>query len=431
MPTSIESENAVIGAIFKNPKYMDEIAEVLKPEHFYNIRNQKVFGTMLDLYKNGKNIDFLTVKNNINDKNITPDFLVAYVNTVAAPANCIDYADIVIEKAQKREYIETSYKIVSMMQNDSNEENVFDKSQYMFMELADKVVKDDLISSAEGMGAISQKLIRQKNGEDLIEGISSGYADLDEIFSKFRNKDYYILAARPSMGKTALSLNFLLRAAKNNIPGLFFSFEMGFEKLSLRLLCAEAKVDQSKFTKNKLTEDEREKLLQTSEYLKSLNFHIDESAITELDIRAKARKAKNKYDIQFIVVDYIQLIKCSERKNTRDQEVSHVSAALARLAKELNVPVIALAQLNRKLEERSDKRPVLSDLRESGSLEQDADGIMFLYRDEVYNPSDDNPLVNHAELIVRKNRDGPTGVVDLTFLKEYGVFENHIPDLDS
>jgi replicative DNA helicase len=266
----------------------------------------------------------------------------------------------------------------------------------------------------------------QHNRKQLITGVPTGFKKLDEMTSGFQGSDLIIIAARPSMGKTALALNIARHAAVDaNISTAFFSLEMSKEQLCMRLLCSEARLDSAKLRSGFFNQKDWERLIEAADTLTQAPLYIDDSPdVSALEIRAKARRLKMEHDLGIVIVDYLQLMKTRSSFERRELEISEISRSLKGLAKELGIPVIALSQLNRKLEERSDKRPQLSDLRESGALEQDSDVVAFIYRDEVYNKEENNPNKGTAEIILAKQRNGPTGKVTLTFINQYTRFEN-------
>jgi replicative DNA helicase len=269
-------------------------------------------------------------------------------------------------------------------------------------------------------------LEERQGNKTLVTGVSTGFTQMDQYTSGLQNSDLIILAARPSMGKTSFALNIARNAAvETNIPSAVFSLEMSKEQLAMRLLCAEARMDSSRLRTGFLSDNDLAALTDAADVLSRAPIYIDDTAdISAMEIRAKARRLKMEKNLGLIVIDYVQLMKSRQNSERRDLEISEISRSLKALAKELNLPVVALSQLNRKLEERSDKRPQLSDLRESGALEQDADLVAFIYRDEVYNKDPNNPHRGKAEIILAKHRNGPTGTVLLTFLNAYTRFEN-------
>ncbi|NMC75010.1 MAG: replicative DNA helicase, partial [Geobacteraceae bacterium] len=356
-------------------------------------------------------------------------YLATLVDFVPTAANIAYYGRIVKEKAIARNLIRAATDIVTEGYDEQAEiEELLDKAQKTIFEISENRVKTPYFQ----LNAILKDTI--KHIGDLYErkehttGVPTGFLDLDEKTAGFQRSDLIIIAGRPSMGKTAFALNIAQYAslyAEPRCPVAIFSLEMSKEQLVTRLLCSEARVDASRLRTGHLLDGEWEKVMRGAEKLFEAEIFIDDTpAISVLEMRAKARRLKAEHNIGMIVVDYLQLMRGSGSPESRQQEISEISRSLKALAKELSVPVVALSQLNRGLESRTDKRPMMSDLRESGAIEQDADVIMFVYRDEVYNK--DNPDVRgKAEIIIGKQRNGPIGTVNLTFLGEYTRFENY------
>jgi replicative DNA helicase len=286
--------------------------------------------------------------------------------------------------------------------------------------------KQDVKTMAEIMPIAFEWVTRLDERKEHVTGVATGFHELDRMTAGLQPSDLIILAARPSIGKTAMALNIVQHAVMNNkVPTVIFSLEMSAEQLALRMLCAFGRVDSQRVRTGRLAEEDWPKLTRATGTLTSLPVHIDDTpSLTVLEMRAKAQRLKEEHELGLVVVDYLQLMQGHSRSESRNQEISEISRSLKAMAKELDVPVLALSQLNRSLESRTDKRPMMSDLRESGAIEQDSDVILFIYRDEVYNKSPDNPNKGLAEVIIGKQRNGPTGVVNLTFIGEYTFFDN-------
>ena len=306
---------------------------------------------------------------------------------------------------------------------------LLDESEQAIFAVSQRTAAAPYLSSKDLVDKVFEDLTKRYERKELVTGVPTGYHRLDELTAGFQPSDLIIMAGRPSMGKTAFALNVAMRAAViHNVPTLFFSLEMSMDQLMQRLLCAWGKVDLRNLRRGFLGDEDWSRLYDAANHLSPAPIYIDDTAaLGTLEMRARSRRLRGEKDIGLIVVDYLQLMRPSKRTDSREQEISDISRNLKALAKELNVPVVALSQLNRKVEERADKRPMLSDLRESGAIEQDADLIIFLYRDDVYNKRDDNPKKGTAEIIIGKQRNGPTGEATLAFLKESTAFE----ELDS
>ena len=349
------------------------------------------------------------------------------MDNVPSAANVANYAKIVKEKAILRGLIGSATEIInSCYETDSDVDQVLDKAEHRIFEISENKVRTsfypikDIVR--ESFRAIEDLFTRK----ELITGVATGFDKIDDMTSGLQASDLIIVAGRPSMGKTAFALNIAQHAAmETQTPVAIFSLEMSKEQLAFRLLASEARVDSQRLRKGFLGETDWPKLTAAAGRLSEAPLYIDDTpAITVLEMKAKSRRLKADRDLGLIVVDYIQLMRAQGNQNSREQEISEISRSLKALAKELKVPVIALSQLNRKVEDRPNRRPQMADLRESGAIEQDADVIAFIYRDEVYNKSDDNPDKGVAEIIIGKQRNGPTGLVKLAFLDRFTTFEN-------
>jgi replicative DNA helicase len=341
--------------------------------------------------------------------------------------NARHYARIVHDKAILRQLIEQSSKITQQCFEDRGEvERVIEFAQSAIFELSEGENKQAFFPISKIIEANIDALEERQGNRALVTGVPTGFSKLDVLTSGFQNSDLIILAARPAMGKTAFALNLARNAAvESGVPVAVFSLEMSKEQLSMRMLCAEARVDSSRIRGGFLNENDWNRITDAADRLTQAPIFIDDSPdISTTTIRTKSMRMKMDKGLGMIIVDYLQLMRGSPNTERRDLEISDISRSLKILAKELSVPVIALSQLNRKLEERSDKRPQLSDLRESGALEQDADLVAFIYRDEVYNRDENNPSKGTAEIILSKQRNGPTGTAHLAFLNSYTRFEN-------
>ena len=428
-PQDIEAEKAVIGAILLDNNAINTVVETLNEYDFYCEAHRLIFKSMLSLHNSHEAIDLITVVNVLRKENKLDDVGgIAYItslNNIATAANVKYHAEIVKEKSLRRKLISTSTNII---------ENAYDESTEITQEL-DNAEKNILNITAEQntndyfmANDMLEDVLTGLCNSDNNNGIPTGYTDLDKLILGLHQSDFIILAARPSMGKTAFALNLVQNVtlhSKKPYVVAFFSLEMSKEQLLHRMLCAEAQIDSQALRTANLSDKDWEKLWKACDNMNKANIAIDDTpAITVLEMRSKARKIKNERGLDLIVVDYLQLMQGNKRGNgdNRQQEVSEISRSLKALARELKVPVIALSQLSRGVESRQVKRPMLSDLRESGSLEQDADIVAFLYRDDYYNPETANEGV--TELIIAKHRNGAIGTVNLLFRKEFTKFVN-------
>ncbi len=430
-PHDTEAEQAVLGSMLTDQDAVLDAIEVLKPEDFYREDNKYIYEAILNLYNKAEPIDIITVKSElISMKKFEVvggfEYLGVLPDKVPLVANAERYIKIVEEKSLLRQLIKASNELIDLgyAQNedvevimDQAEKKIFDimqgKNQRGF-----SVIKDVLIESF----AEIEKLYNQK---EPITGVPTGFADLDYKTAGLHNSDLILIAARPAMGKSAFALNIAANAAINaKVPVVLFNLEMSKSQLVNRMLCSEAMVDSNKIRTGKIEEEDWTKLATALGPLSEAPIYIDDTAgISVAEIRAKCRKLKLEKNIGLIVIDYLQLIQGSGKRNSsREQEISEISRSLKIMAKELDVPVIALSQLSRAAEQRQDHRPMLSDLRESGAIEQDADIVMFLYRDDYYNP--DSEKKNIAEVILAKHRSGSTGTIELLWMGNYTKFAN-------
>lgn len=430
-PHNNEAEQSVIGAIFLEPQALITAAEVLMPEDFYRVAHQKIFDTMLLLSDKGQAIDVVTVTEELSATKQLEDvggisYLTEIANSVPTAANIFHYANIVEEKALLRRLIRVATTIVEDGYTREDEvEALLSEAERQMMEVSSrknsgdfKHIKDVLVDTYENI-----ELLHIQKGD--VTGIPSGFTDLDRMTAGFQRNDLIIVAARPSVGKTAFALNVAQNVAtKTDENVAIFSLEMGADQLVMRMLCAEGNIDAQVLRTGALQDEDWRKLTMAMGSLSNAGIFIDDAAGLRVnEIRSKCRRLKQEHGLGMIIIDYLQLISGSGRSGeNRQQEVSEISRSLKALARELEVPVIALSQLSRGVEQRQDKRPMLSDLRESGSIEQDADIVSFLYRDDYYDKESENE--NMIEIIIAKQRNGPTGTVTLAFAKEYNKFVN-------
>ncbi|KAA0566083.1 replicative DNA helicase [Rossellomorea aquimaris] len=430
-PQNIEAEQAVLGAIFLEPSALTTTSEILIPEDFYRHSHQKIYNVMLNLGDGGKAVDLITVTEELAAAKELEDVGgVAYLSELAASvptaANIEYYAKIVEEKSLLRRLIRTATDIASDGYAREDEvDSLLSEAEKNIMEVAQRKnagafhnIKDVLVRTYDNIETLT-------NRKGDVTGISTGFADLDHMTAGFQRNDLIIVGARPSMGKTAFALNIAQNVAvkaKENVA--IFSLEMGAEQLVMRMLCAEGNINAQNLRTGDLTDEDWRKLTMAMGSLSNAGIYIDDTpGIKVGEIRSKCRRLAQEHGLGMILIDYLQLIQGSGRSGeNRQQEVSEISRSLKGLARELEVPVIALSQLSRGVEQRQDKRPMMSDIRESGSIEQDADIVAFLYREDYYDKEAENK--NIIEIIIAKQRNGPVGNVSLAFVKEYNKFVN-------
>lgn len=431
VPSSIEAEKSVLGGIFLKPDIFGDVVEILHPNDFYKNGHKLIYEAMRDIYNSGTGIDPIVVVNKLKknekfDELVGEQLLFDIISDVPTAANIIEYAKIVKEKATLRRLGEVGTKIVELAYEGYEEvDNILDKAEGMIFKISENVDSKDLVSLKDVIAQEFVRLEKVYQNKGVATGISSGFSDFDQMTSGFHPSDLIILAARPAMGKTAFALNLALNAAMKSKKGvLLFSLEMSSSQLLQRLLSIEAGIGLQKIRNGFLDPDDWGKLGLASMKLSNSEINIaDLPNVNVLEIRAIARRLKAAGKLDIIIIDYLQLIKGnSTRGDNRQQEISEISRALKGIARELDIPIIALSQLSRATEQRADRRPMLSDLRESGAIEQDADMVMFLYRDDYYNEdSEDKGL---TEVIIGKQRNGPVGTIKLRFFHEYTKFEN-------
>ncbi|WP_033827391.1 replicative DNA helicase [Bacillus andreraoultii] len=430
-PQNIEAEQAVLGAIFIEPESLTVASESLLPEDFYRSAHQKIFSIMLSLNDRGMAVDVVTVSEELAASDQLENiggisYLMELANSVPTAANIEYYAKIVEEKSLLRRLIRTATDIAQDGYTREDEvESLLTEAEKRILEVANRKnagafqdIKDVLVKTYDHI-----EQLHSRKGD--ITGIPTGFNDLDHMTAGFQRNDLIIVAARPSVGKTAFALNIAQNVAtKTDENVAIFSLEMGAEQLVMRMLCAEGNINAQNLRTGSLTDEDWKKLTMAMGSLSNAGIYIDDTpGIRVQEIRAKCRRLRQEHGLGMIVIDYLQLIQGNGRSSdNRQQEVSEISRSLKALARELEVPVIALSQLSRSVEQRQDKRPMMSDIRESGSIEQDADIVAFLYRDDYYDKESENK--NIIEIIIAKQRNGPVGTVQLAFAKEYNKFVN-------
>lgn len=430
LPQSVEAEEAVLGAILINPEAIGRV-EFLKPDSFYKPSHRVIFEAMTDMYRKNIPIDIVTVSEYLRD-NDKLEFAGgrSYINDLAmgvvTTVNVEFYAKIIQEKEIKRALISAGSEIVSMSYENEDTNKVLDDAQRIIFNIAAEKETSDLVSIQDILVANYEQVENRFNNKEELIGVTTGFYDLDAITSGLQKADLIVLAARPSMGKTALALNLAQNVAiKGKKPVAIFSLEMPKQQIGLRMWCSEAEVDTRRVIQGNLQSRDWEKLMDATNRLSDTKIYIDDTgAISTLEIKAKCRRLMlEEKELGLIVIDYLQLMEGGSNSNDRNQQISAISRSLKGLAKELNVPIIALSQLSRNVEQRPDKHPVLSDLRDSGAIEQDADIVMFIYRDEYYNKDDANNK-GKAEIIIAKHRNGEVGTIELLFQSNITKFKN-------
>jgi replicative DNA helicase len=431
-PQQIEAEQSLLGGIMVDSSGLPPALEILKGDEFYKEAHRIIFTTIQDLFEQNEPIDILTVTNLLDSRKQLESvggasYIAALTDIMPTASNVGAYAKIVSEKAVLRKLIQAANEILSFAYGGGkSSEEILDSAEASIFKVAERRIRNSYFPLKEVIKKNIEAIERYQEYRESVTGVPSGYKDLDKLTAGFQKSDLIILAARPSMGKTAFGLCLTRNAAmESGVPVGFFSLEMSKEQLAMRLLCSEARVDSHKIRTGFLSRQECGKLLQAAGLYMDVPIYIDDTpGISTLELRAKARRMMADQGLGMIVVDYLQLMRGRDSVERREQEISEISRSLKGLAKELDIPVIALAQLNRKVEERTDKRPMLSDLRESGAIEQDADVIAFIYRDEVYSKGAcKEPGI--AEIIIGKQRNGPAGeTVKLAYINTYTRFEN-------
>ena len=430
-PNDVEAEQAVIGSMLTDKEAVSAAIEVLKPEDFYREDNRIIFEAILSLYGRSEPIDIITIKSELSSMGKFEavgglEYIAELPDKVPTTANVEQYIKIVEEKSVLRNLIKTANEIITLGYDQTQEvDSSIDGAEKKIFEVMQKKNQKGYTPIKDILVETFTELEQLYNQKQRITGIPTGFSDLDFRTSGLHNSDLILVAARPAMGKSAFALNIATNAAvRAKVPVAIFSLEMSKEQMTSRILCSEAMVDSNKVRTGKIDDEEWGKLAAASGELSEANIYIDDTpGISIMEIRAKCRKMKIEKNIGLVVIDYLQLVQGSgKRGSSREQEIAEISRSLKILAKEINVPVIALSQLSRAPEQRPDHRPMLSDLRESGSIEQDADIVMFLYRDDYYN--EDSEKKNIAEVILAKHRAGSTGTVELLWLGNYTKFAN-------
>lgn len=431
-PHNTEAEQAVLGGVFLRNDIFHTLVDTISDEDFYSPAHRTIYQAFQELYRRRQPVDLVTAAEYLQSRGQLDEvggtvYLASLAESVASASNAVFHAQIVRDKSVRRRLIQTSSEILTnCFEAGEDTESLLDKAEQEIFSIAESKGKPAFVSSKDLVNRVFEQLEMRAGQGELITGVPTGYTDFDHMTSGLQKSDLIILAARPSMGKTALALNMGMRAAiHHEVPVAVFSLEMSMDQLMMRLLGCHGRVDLSRLRSGYLNDEDWSRLYQAAEDLSRAPIYIDDTpALSTMEIRARCRRLKAEKGVGLIIVDYLQLMRSSHRSDSREQEISDISRNLKALAKELDVPVVALSQLNRKVEERSDKRPMISDLRESGAIEQDADVIVFIYRDAAYNKAEDNPNKNIAEIIIGKQRNGPVGMLRLAYFGQYTVFDN-------
>lgn len=429
LPSNVEAERSILGAILLDNAVCNQAIELLRREDFFLDSHRRIFDKMISLTERLMPIDLITLSDELRragefEQIGGATYIASLIDGVPRTDTIEPYAKLVKQKSMLRKLISASHQIVSLaFEEEDDADVIIDKAEHMIFEIAEDRVRQGFQYIGDVAHRRLEQIEQMAGRPEMITGVPTGFTDFDRMTSGLQRQELVVIAARPSMGKTALALNMAQYAAKNaNVVGIF-SLEMSAEQLVSRLLCSEARVDAHRLRTGYLNREEWARLADALRRLCETKVFIDDSAaVSVMEMRAKCRRLKAEHGLDMLIVDYLQLMAGRGRIESRQQEVSQISRDLKGLAKELDIPVVALSQLSRAPEQRSEHKPQLSDLRESGAIEQDSDVVCFIYREELYNPTDENQ--GTAELIIGKQRNGPTGMVQLAFLKEFTRFEN-------
>ena len=429
-PQNISAEQAALGSMLLQEDAILHGVDILRPEDFYKKAHQNIFKCILELFEKSRGVDLVTLTEELNRKNLLEEiggvtYLTNLINSVPTAANIEYYIKIIEEKSILRNLINNTTKIISMACEEKEDAKILlDKAEHLVFEISERNIRQSFVPIKEIIQDSYEKIEDLYHREEFITGVPSGYEELDDITTGFQPSELIVVAGRPGMGKTAFCMNIAQYVSiYKNIPVAIFSLEMSKSQLVQRMLCSEARIDAHNLRKGRLVEADWAPLSMAAGRLSSSSIFIDDTAgISCLEIRAKARRLKAQCNLGLVIVDYLQLMQTAGKIENRQQEISEISRSLKSLARELNVPLVAVSQLSRAVEQRIERRPRLSDLRESGAIEQDADLVIFIYREEYYRPKTEKKGI--AEIIISKQRNGPTGKVELTFIKEYAKFEN-------
>jgi replicative DNA helicase len=425
----VDAEEAVLGSVLIHPETIFDLLPFLKTDDFFIVRHQWIWETLCDLHERRDPIDYLTVVQDLEQRGRLEEvggaaYVLGLANKSPSALNAEGYGRIVERMAIRRRLIDAAGKIARAAHSDeTNIDEVVSQSEQAVFEVTERRLTRDLVPVRDVVSTYFDHVQYMAQHSEDVMGVPSGFIDIDQMLGGFQRSDLLIIAARPGMGKTSWMNTVLLNAARQRQRVAMFSLEMSNEQVVQRLLSMEANIPSHKLREGKLEGRDWEAFVTGSDRLANLPVHLDDTpALNTQELRSKARRLHMEYGLDLIVIDYLQLLTTPFRNDNRVQEISYISRALKQLARELNVPLIAAAQLSRAVEQRQDKRPLLSDLRESGSIEQDADIVMFIYRDKYYNP--DTEQGDRAEISIAKHRNGPTGIVNLVFVPELTQFRN-------
>ena len=429
LPSNVEAERSILGAILLDNAVCNQAIELLRREDFFLDSHRRIFDKMIALTERLMPIDLITLSDELRraaefEQIGGATYIASLIDGVPRTDTIEPYAKLVKQKSMLRKLISASQQIVALaFEEEDDADVIIDKAEHMIFEIAEDRVRQGFQYIGDVAHRRLEQIEQMAGRPEMITGVPTGFTDFDRMTSGLQRQELIVVAARPSMGKTALALNMAQYAAKNGSVVGIFSLEMSAEQLVSRLLCSEARVDAHRLRTGYLNREEWARLADALRRLCETKVYIDDSAaVSVMEMRAKCRRLKAEHGLDMLIVDYLQLMAGRGRIESRQQEVSQISRDLKGLAKELDIPVVALSQLSRAPEQRSEHKPQLSDLRESGAIEQDSDVVCFIYREELYNPTDENQ--GTAELIIGKQRNGPTGTVQLAFLKEFTRFEN-------
>ena len=433
MPCDLEAERSVIGAMIIDERAVDDAAEIVEPVDFYSTKYQEIYKAILQVIDEKKPVDYITLEDKLKSNNMYEiiggiDELISISEAVGSAVNVKYYADIIKSKAIIRNLMRVSQDVIDMSIANNSVGEVLEYAESNIFKISQNRNHQDLVKIQEMLEPTLQRIGEMSVNQGQLTGVTTGLIDLDRQLSGLQNSDLILLAARPAMGKTSLALNIAYKASVKHQVAVF-SLEMSKMQLTQRLLSALSNINLSELVSGKITEWTN--LGQAAQLLAETNMYVDDtSSISLNELRSKCRKLKARGELDLVIIDYLQLMTINSRSENRQQEISTISRGLKGLAKELNCPILALSQLSRAPDQRPNHRPVMSDLRESGAIEQDADVVLMLYRDDYYDPETDKP--NIAEIIVAKHRNGPTGTVDTLFDKEHTKFmdlDKQMPDV--
>lgn len=430
LPHSIEAEQSVIGSMIMSREAILTASEIITGEDFYQHQYGIIFDAMVEMFNEGKPVDLITLQDRLKEKDVPPEissmeFIRDLLGTVPTSANAKYYANIVSDKAMLRRLIKVNEEIANQCYlGQEKTETILEDTEKKIFQLLQRRNSGDFVPVKQIVLNAIEKIEKSSRTKGAVTGLPTGFIDLDYKMSGFQPSDLILIAARPSMGKTAFTLNIAqYMAFRNNVTAAIFSLEMSKEQLMNRLFSLESKVDSQNIRTGDLGDEDWARLIESAGIIGSSNLIIDDTpGISISELRSKCRKYKLEHNLGIIFIDYLQLMTGSGRTDSRQQEISDISRSLKSLARELNVPVVALSQLSRAVEQRPEHRPMLSDLRESGAIEQDADVVMFIYRDDYYNKDTENKGI--AEIIIAKQRNGPIGTVNLVWMPNYTRFAN-------